>query len=172
MERLGSWVRNEHSQPTNLEGFHVASFAGFAGFYALLRWGVAEPLSRCSTTYEGLGAFEKAQWTSRIVSQLHVILALGLASYAISLVPCWWCVESIVYLRSRPIEVALANTGGYLFYDLVDMVRTRVVVPGGKMDGGPLVLMHHVFGFVGYFLSWSYARCGFIYAVSIGAGQG
>lgn len=161
--RFGSWVANEAAAPIHLERYHLAAFFGFAAAYGVIGKAVAEPLSTPFQAFEALPPFEKAQWLSRVVSQVHVFVALCLATHALVAVDCFWCVESVVYLRSRPIELALANTGGFLFYDLLDMLKNRAT--HGRLDGGPLILAHHVFGFVGYFLSWSYARCGFIYCV-------
>ena len=114
---------------------------------------------------KALTPFERAQWHSRVISFVHAVVALVLTGWALSLAPCWWCAESIVDLHSVPIELSLANICGYMAYDFVDILLTYREC--GKMDGGPMIFAHHLLGVLSYFITWAYARCGFIYAVAI-----
>ncbi|KAJ1452968.1 TLC domain-containing protein [Pelagophyceae sp. CCMP2097] len=76
-----------------------------------------------------------------------------------------WTASALIHADTWLLALCLCHTAGFLLYDLADMVRARQRL--GRSDGGPLVLLHHLFGILGVLIGVGHHNCAALYALFV-----
>lgn len=93
--------------------------------------------------------FDDCANSTRKFSMVHLSLCLPLASIATYYTPCVWCLDSLFTRTHYTYEIALMNTTGYFIVDLYIILRNWAKY--GRVDGGSLMLVHHIFALITYY---------------------
>lgn len=83
---------------------------------------------------------------TRKFSMVHLGICIPLASLAIYQAPCVWCVDVLFNRQHHLYGMSLMNTTGYFIVDLCILFRNWLKY--GKIDGGSLMIVHHLTSFV------------------------
>jgi len=118
-------------------------------------------------TFQKLNQFDQQRWLSRLVSQVHCVAAVPMSVVAVRGVSAGglWTASALIHADTWLLALCLCHTAGFLLYDLADMVRARQRL--GRSDGGPLVLLHHLFGILGVLIGVGHHNCAALYALFV-----
>lgn len=93
--------------------------------------------------------FDECAQRTRIFSMVHLGVCLPLASFAMYMSPCVWCMDVLFERQHYLYEMALMNTTGYFIVDIYVLCRNWFKYK--RVDGGTLMFVHHISSFVTYY---------------------
>ncbi|EFC38560.1 predicted protein [Naegleria gruberi] len=133
----------------------ITQIFGSVAFHTVLFFVFYALSSVIFSTFKTLDFSKKMDWVSRLVSNFHAIVSFCGALYAILTYPCYLTWNFSCYDNGIG-ELTMRYTIGYFCYDLL------LILAFYKKLGSIGMVLHHVFGILGWGLILSYGSFSFV----------